>query len=76
MNLILRIGEWQFGKLIPFYALAIRIRYCPSAIAVFRCFINIQKETDSSRTYEYCNLCTEFAVRFVYVDTNNSVRSW
>ena len=33
-------------------------------------------KTDSSRTYEYCNLCTEFAVRFVYVDTNNSVRSW
>ena len=37
-------SEWQLGKLILFYALAIRIRYCPSAIAVFRCFINIQQE--------------------------------
>ena len=60
VNLILGIGMWQFGKLVCFYALAIRIRYCPSAIAVFRCFINIQKDaderkTDSSRTYEYCN---------------------
>ena len=25
---------------------------------------------------EYCYLCTEFAVRFVYANTNNSVRSW
>ena len=57
--------------------LAIRIRYCPSAIAVFRCFINIQKDADERELrYEYCNLCTEFAVRFVYADTNNSVRSW
>ena len=73
----------QFGKLLyPFQSTGlIRIRYCPSAIAVFRCFINIQKDanerkTDSSRTYEYCNLCTELAVCFVYVDTNNSVCSW
>ena len=40
---------WQFGKLIRFYALAIRIRYCPSAIAVFRCFINIQKDADERK---------------------------
>ena len=46
INLIFGIGKWQFGKLILFYALAIRIRYCPSAIAVFRCFINIQKDAD------------------------------
>ena len=43
------IGKWQFGKLILFYALAIRIRYCPSAIAVFRCFINIQKDADERK---------------------------
>ena len=40
---------WQFGKLILFYALSIRIRYCPSAIAVFRCFINIQKHADERK---------------------------
>ena len=32
-----------------FYALAIRIRYCLSAIAVFRCFINIQKDADERK---------------------------
>ena len=36
-------------KLILFYALAICIRYCPSAIAVFRCFINIQKDADERK---------------------------
>ena len=40
---------WQFGKLIRSYALAIRIRYCPLAIAVFRCFINIQKDADEQK---------------------------
>ena len=40
---------WQFGKLIRFYALAIRIHYCPSAIAVFRCIINIQKDADERK---------------------------
>ena len=40
---------WQFGKLIRFYALAIRICYCPLAIAVFRCFINIQKDADEQK---------------------------
>ena len=40
---------WQFGKLIGFYALAILIRYCPSAIAVFQCFINIQKDADERK---------------------------
>ena len=30
-------------------SLAIRIRYCPSAIAVFRCFINIQKDADERK---------------------------
>ena len=50
INLILGgIGKWQFGKLIFFYALAIRIRYCPSAITVFRCFINIQKDADERK---------------------------
>ena len=50
INLILGgIGKWQFGKLIFFYALAIRIRYCPSAIAVFGCFINIQKDADERK---------------------------
>ena len=50
INLILGgIGKWQFGKLVLFYALAIRIRYCPSAIAVFRCFINIQKDADERK---------------------------
>ena len=39
---------WQFGKLILFYALAVCIRYCP-AIAVFRCFINIQKDADERK---------------------------
>ena len=49
INLIFGIGKWQFGKLILFYALAIRIRYCPSANAVFRCFINIQKDADERK---------------------------
>ena len=31
------------------FSLAIRIRYCPSAIAVFRCFINIQKDADERK---------------------------
>ena len=34
---------------ILFYALAIRIPYCRSAIAVFRCFINIQKDADERK---------------------------
>ena len=41
--------KWQFGKLILFYALAICICYCPSAIAVFWCFINIQKDADERK---------------------------
>ena len=40
---------WHFGKLICFYALTIHIHYCPSAIAVFRCFINIQKDADERK---------------------------
>ena len=40
---------WEFGKLIRFYALAICICYCPSAIAVFRWFINIQKDADERK---------------------------
>ena len=31
------------------FSLAIRIRYCPSAFAVFRCFINIQKDADERK---------------------------
>ena len=31
------------------HALAIHIRYCLSAIAVFRCFINIQKDADERK---------------------------
>ena len=34
---------------LSYNALAIRIRYCPSAIAVFRCFINIQKDADERK---------------------------
>ena len=40
---------WQFGKLIGFYALAIFIRYCPSAVAVFRSFINIEMDADERK---------------------------
>ena len=31
---------------IRFYALTVRIHYCPSAIAVFRCCINVQKDAN------------------------------
>ena len=34
---------------IHFYAMAVRIRYCPSAIAVFQCFINIQKDANERK---------------------------
>ena len=47
--------------------------YFDALLIIKRCWC---AKTDSSRTYEYCNLCTEFAVRFVYANTNNSVRSW
>ena len=56
-----------------------------SAIAVFRCFINIQKDADERKLTQagrtniaiYGKQCRSiFTVRFVYVDTNNSVRSW
>ena len=47
---------------------------CFDALFIFKRML--MSENDSSRTYEYCNLCTEFAVRFVYANTNNSVRSW
>ena len=49
---------------------------------MFRCFINIQKDanerklTQTGRTNVSIYACTKFAVCFVYVDTNNSVRSW
>ena len=49
---------------------------------MFRCFTNIQKDaneqklTQAGRTNVAIYMCTKFAVRFVYVDTNNSVRSW
>ena len=49
INLIWGVGKWQFGKLVLFYALAIHIRFCPSAIAVFRCFINIRKDADERK---------------------------
>ena len=65
------IGKWQFGKLILFYALAIHIRYCSSAIAVFRCFINIQKDADEQKLTQagctniaiYAPNCSTFCVR-------------
>ena len=47
---------------------------------MFRCFINIQKDANerklaqAGRTTVYT--CTKFGVRFVYVDTNISIRSW
>ena len=49
---------------------------------MFRCFINIQKDanerklTHAGRTNVAIYMCTKFAVRFVYVDTNKFVRSW
>ena len=50
---------------------------------MFRCFINIQKDalneqklTQAGHTNVAIYTCTKFAVRFVYIDTNNSVRSW
>ena len=49
---------------------------------VFRCCINIQKDanerklTQAGRTNVAVYTCTKFVLRFVYVDTNNSVRSW
>ena len=67
---------------IGFYALAVCICYCPLAIKLFRCFINIQKDANERKLMqaECTNVtiytCTKFAVRFVYVDTNNSVCSW
>ena len=43
-------GESEGGNLenslIRFYALVVHIRYCPPAIAVFRCFITIQKDAN------------------------------
>ena len=50
-----------------------------SAIAVFICFINIQKDADERKLTQAGR--TNIAIyapnlRFVYVDTNNSVRSW
>ena len=72
----------SYRSSIRFYALAVRTQYCPPAIAVFRCFINIQKDakewklTQAGRTNVAIYMCTKFAVRFMYVDTNNSVRSW
>ena len=67
--------------ILHFYALAVRIRYCPLAITVFRCFIYIEmdanewKLTQARRTNVAIYMCNKFAVRFVYVDTNNSVCS-
>ena len=59
---------WQFGKLIRFYALAIRIRYCLSAIAVFRCFINIQKDADEWKlTQAGCTNIAIYAPNLRYV---------
>ena len=49
---------------------------------VLWCFINIQKDaneqklTQAGRTNVAIYMCTKFVLRFVYVDTNNSVRSW
>ena len=34
---------------IHFYALAVRICYCPSAIAVFQCFINILNDANERK---------------------------
>ena len=34
---------------ICFYALAVRIHYCPSAITMFRCFINIQTDANERK---------------------------
>ena len=45
-------GGSECGNLensIRFYALAIRILYCPSAIAVFWCFINVQKDANERK---------------------------
>ena len=67
---------------INFCALAVRIRYCLPAITVFRSFLNIQKDAyerklaQAGRTNVAIYTCTKFAIRIVYVDTNNSVRSW
>ena len=55
---------------IRFYALAVRIRYCPSAIAVFRCFINVQKDANERKliqaggTMQFMHrICGTFCVR-------------
>ena len=55
---------------IRFYALAVRIRYCPSAIAVFRCFINVQKDANERKliqaggTMQFMHrICGMFCVR-------------
>ena len=64
------------------FALGLHIRYCPLAIGVFRCFINIQKDANEPKLTQAWHMkvaiytCIKFAVHFVYLDTNNSVRSW
>ena len=66
-------GESECGNLenssIRFYALAIRICYCPSAITVFWCFINVQKDANeqkliqAGRTMQFMHrICRTFCV--------------
>ena len=47
---------------------------CLDALLIFKRML--MSENWLQQDVWICNLCTEFAVRFVYVDTNNSVRSW
>ena len=67
-------GGSEYGNLenssIHFYALAVSIRYCPSAIAVFRCFINVQKDANEPKliqagcTMQFMpRICVMFCVR-------------
>ena len=55
------------------FVIVCRQSQCFDALVIFK---RMLMSENSSRTYEYCNLCTKFAMCFVYVDTNNSVRSW
>ena len=49
INLIFGDRKVAIWKTHPFLCIGIHIRYCPSAIAVFRCFVNIQKDADERK---------------------------
>ena len=53
---------------LPYAFVIVRIRYCPPAIAVFRCFINIQKDADERKlTQAGCTNIAIYAPNLQYV---------